>query len=179
MYGGSVYSKQQRNFGDARQQVVCGGPAERRGVVRATQHADDPTGAGIGTGLQVERRVANRGDAGHRVDKRLLHCLEDQVVCGPAGRHLIGVDDRVIQLAQPQCATMSAVSPRSKPLVSTTLMPAARNRTDCVLGARDRYTAAARQKPAQLALEHLKGRGRDLRCLVRRVAARREFGERG
>jgi hypothetical protein len=50
---------------------------------------------------------------------------------------------------------------------------------DCVLGARDRYTAAARQKPAQLALEHLKGRGRDLRCLVRRVAARREFGERG
>ena len=86
------------------------------------------TGAGIGTGLQVERRVANRGAAGHRVDKRLLHCLEDQVGCGPAGRHLIGVDDRVKQLTQPQCATMSAVSPRSKPLVSTTLMPAARNR---------------------------------------------------
>lgn len=56
------------------------GPAERREVMRAAQDADHPTGAVIGAGLQIECSVADGGDAGHRLDQRLLHSAENQVL---------------------------------------------------------------------------------------------------
>ena len=45
MSGSSVYSEEQRKFGDAWQQVGVRGLAERREVMRAAQDADQPAPA--------------------------------------------------------------------------------------------------------------------------------------
>src|SRR5207302_1176204 len=85
--------------GDPRQQMGVWGAAEHLGVMRAAQHTDDPAGAGIGAGLQVERGVADHRDTRDRPHQQLLHRLKNQVGGRAAGRHLVRVDDRVEQFA--------------------------------------------------------------------------------
>ena len=131
-------AEQRRHVGHRRAQMGVRRGGERRPVVRARPHADVPAHAGVGAGLQIERGVADVGDArAPRATPVASIARKIEIRRRPPGGHVVAAHDDVGDLAPAEQRRAGAsVSARSNPVLSATRTPAARSVGHHVGGAR-------------------------------------------